>query len=317
MNTSAIDQAILLKSSPEELAYLCYPESKLPDGITQLLNLCTSKKQIREFADKNNITFEALLNSLLNFIELVMVNEKNCKNKILGLTQESSIELRETHYELLMEIYNTNIRPSSTYYSEIITNAYDELKNSEDNMEAICFSDNRYFSDNKHSINHLLAKQNSNSQTSTTKTLLAVALTVSIFSLVGFMGKSYSPENSELAISQNDIATTTLTESQNLIKVSTIGTNNKQISPETFNHQITDTEFQALLTELENAYEEGNVDVIKPIIANSPEIQTQSRYKFVGEEKWLTREGIATITADNAKEELKITQLVLENTAID
>ncbi len=123
--------------------------------------------------------------------------------------------------------------------------------------------------------------------------------------------------------------------------------------------QATSTKLQTLLKELEGAYEEGNVDAIKPILANAPEIKSQtdkqindkletlfeitserkmvlfdfnwtdvsgtlvgkgkflSRYKLIGEKKWLTREGTASVSAKKHHNKLTITQLILENQSID
>jgi len=314
----------------------------LPDGITDLLKLCAFKDQRQKFVIDQDLNEEELLTYLLYFIESSMLNEKNSNERILGLTQDSSMELQETHYQLLTSIYSTDTRPSAAYYSQVFRNANNELNKT---IEAISFSDNR------HQNNLSTVKQQYESQVSYKRTLIAITLVTSIFSLVAFTGKSHNIDSSKLISSNNDDRSQA---SKHLIKVSTINLDKNQKNI----NSIPDTKLQTLLKELETAYEEGNVDTIKPILANSPEIKSQSvkqlndkletlfqitterkmvlfnfkwnplkntyqgngrflsRYKLVGEDRWLTREGIATVTA-KADKNLRITQLILENTEID
>ena len=67
MNTPAIHQAMRLEKHPEEMAWLCFPASDYPDGITDLLKLCSSKERLIEFSNANGFDPEDLSKSLFNF----------------------------------------------------------------------------------------------------------------------------------------------------------------------------------------------------------------------------------------------------------
>jgi hypothetical protein len=167
------------------------------------------------------------------------------------------------------------------------------------------------------------------------------------------MGQLYDPANPELIAISTNIENPGAVDkpAQNGFRMAALNSVN--------NSGITDTQLQFLLKNLETAYEKGTVALIKPILANTPEIKGQtdqelshkletlfeitserkmllfnfewkdvdgqlkgkgkfiSRYHLVGEEKWLSREGIATVTALQTGKQLKITQLELENKSID
>jgi len=110
MNTAAIHQALRLEKQPDEMAWLCFPDSDLPDGINDLLRVAASNDLLKEFSEKNDIDAEELSNSLFNFIEKVMLNEKNSDEKILGANKFSTSQTQKFHYQLLMKIYHPDLR---------------------------------------------------------------------------------------------------------------------------------------------------------------------------------------------------------------
>ena len=145
MNTPAIHQAMRLDKYPEEMAWLCFPDSDFPEGISDLLRLCSSKEQLIEFADSNGFDPEQLSNDLFNFIEQAVVNESNNDEKVLGTDKFASSQQQKFHYRLLMKIYHPDLsnRPNAEHYAAIITNAYQRLKEKEKSQGVISFSESR------------------------------------------------------------------------------------------------------------------------------------------------------------------------------
>lgn len=354
MNTPAIHQAMRLEKYPEEMSWLCFPDSDFPEGVSDLLRLCSSKLQLIEFANTNRFDPDQLSTGLFNFIEKAIVNESNCDEKVLGTDKFASSQLQKFHYQLLMKIYHPDLsnRPDAEYYASLVTKAYQNLKENEKTQEIICFSENR-----RPPSSYYQTTKKAETQISNTKTVIAIVSAVTIFSLVANVGEFFDPSNPKLIISSSEIQEN-ISKPKSLIKVTVVKSEKNQ-NTEIQTIQATSTKLQMLLKDLEGAYEDGNVDTIKPILANSPGIKNQtekqlidkletlfeitserkmvlfdfnwtavsgtlkgkgkflSRYKLVGERKWLTREGTAQVTAEKINERLKITQLILENQTIE
>lgn len=352
MNTPAIHQAIQLSLYPQEMEWLCFSDAEYPEGITDLLHLCSSKKQLTEFAEKNNIDADRLKKDLLNFIEKAVLHDENSDEKRLGLNNYSlnskaSKEKLKRHYQLLMKIYHPDVNASSeaSHYSSFVSNAYKRLKendSSTENPTEINFTEYRT---PPRSFYH--ATQRAESQISNTKTAIAIISALTIFTLVAITGHFYDPANPELIASKKSSI------AQNQFQKATFNPN--KTAQDLDINSVSTTQLQTLIQKLETAYENGDVSAIKPILANTPEARNQtdkqindkletlfqitdqrkmvlfsfdwtktetkllgkgkflSRYKLVGEEKWLVREGNASITAESQNKQLKITQLVLEN----
>ena len=98
MNTPAIHQAMRLGKYPEEMAWLCFPDSDFPEGISDLLRLCSSKEQLIEFSNNNDFDPQELSTGLFRFIEQAIVNENNCDEKILGTDKFESSQIQKFHY---------------------------------------------------------------------------------------------------------------------------------------------------------------------------------------------------------------------------
>lgn len=358
MNTPAIHQALRLNKQAEEMAWLCFPDSELPEGINDLLRIAASPELLNEFADNNELNADELSMAIFNFIENVMLNEKNSDEKTLGTNKFSTSQTQKYHYQLLMKIYHPDLstRPNADYYSSLITNAYQQVKTRENQQDVISFSEKR-----KASYNYYQATKKADTQISNAKTAVAIFSVIAICSLVAFTGKFFGDSNIELISDKNDVENVvqeTNSDAQQVMKVSAIKPD-LIIEPAKPSIKATNTALQALLKDLEIAYEDGNVAVIKPILANAPELKDQteqqlkdklenifeitserkmvlfdfnwtsasgilegngkfiSRYQLVGEKKWLTREGTASVVAERTNNKLKVTQLVLQNQDIN
>ncbi|MEB8433944.1 hypothetical protein OO007_17025 [Cocleimonas sp. KMM 6892] len=357
MKNLAIHQALRLDKYPEEMAWLCFPDSELPEGTTELLRLCTSKKQLEEFANVHNLESDELHHALLNFVEKAMVIDGNSDEKILGTklvnstftNRNQSEETLKLHYQLLMKIFHPDVNsdPKATHFSTLVTNAYTNLKQKRsDQEELITVSEYR-----KPPKSFYNATQKTEMQISNTRSAMAVLSAITIFTLVAMVGHFYDPANPELITTniENPIQDPESIGQTNPIRKAAINTA----------IEVSDSNLQSMLRKLESAYEDGRVDIIKPILANTPEIKNQtdqqltdkletlfeitserkmvlfdfdwkntsgevqgkgkflSRYHLKGEERWLTREGIATITLLKDGNKLSINQLELENSSIE
>jgi len=359
MNNLAIHQALRLEEYPEEMAWLCFPDSELPEGTTELLRLCTSKKLLQEFAKDHDLENETLHQALLNFVEKAIVIEDNTDEKILGTkkpvnnthsNRDQSEEKLKLHYQLLMKMFHPDLNssPRATHHSSLVSNAYSRLKqnNKETDLDGtITVSEYR-----KPPKSFYNATQKTEMQISNARSAIAILSAITIFTLVAMVGHFFDPANPELittSIEQTPQKSES-TEQINPIRKAAISNT----------VEFSDTNLQTMISKLENAYEEGRVDIIKPILANAPEIKGQtdqeindkletlfeitserkmvlfnfewknisgqiqgkgkflSRYHLEGEEKWLTREGTATITAIQDGKRLTINQLELENDSI-
>jgi len=356
MKTPAIYQAMRLAKNPEEMAWLCLPDSDLPEGVSNLLRLCASPELLDEFADNNGFDSDELVHGLYIFIEKVMLDENNSDEKVLGGDQLSSTQMLKFHYKLLMKIYHPDHsnRPNTDYYSTIIAKSYHQLKEKQRLQDSISFSESR-----KPPYSYYQATNRAEKQVSNIKTALAIVSALSIFALVSMAGKLYTPVEPQLIVNKiTQPQQTNTIEEKKLIKVTAVKSKKLPNAIAT-DIDLSNNKLQMLLKELEVAYEQGDVETIKPILANTPEIENQtdkqlndkletlfeitnerkmvlfdfgwtkvsgtlkgqgkflSRYKLIGETKWLTREGTAFITANNIKEQLKITQLKLENQSFE
>jgi len=278
MNTPAIHQALRLQKQPEEMAWLCFPDSDFPDGMSDLLRITASPEQLTEFADKNDIDSEELATALFNFIEKVMLNEKNSDEKTLGTNKLSSPQTQKFHYHLLMKIYHPELstRPSAEHYSSMIINSYQRLKTKEHEQDIISFSQNR-----KPPASYYQANKTADTQISNAKTAVAVISAIAICTLVAMTGKFYGNSNIQLSSKVTDTDIKNIVEESNLStkQVSLLSKPNSNPEVERVKPTIkaSKTALQSLLKDLENAYEDGNVDKIIPILANAPELKNQTK----------------------------------------
>ena len=340
------------------MAWLYYPDSDLPEGMTDLLRITASPELLEKFAENNNLQANELSNSLFNFIEKVMLNEKNTNEKILGADKLTSVQCQKYHYQLLSSIYDpaSSKRENADKYLALITTAHQEIIANTKEQEQICFSEHRRTQNHSH-----VAVAQAQTKQSYAKTAVALFSAFAVITLVSMAGKLSDPANPEI-ITQNKTNNTIIEnetlDKRNIVKVTTLKTK-ISAAPTRPAIQANSLDVQSLLKGLETAYEQGNVDTIKPILANAPDIQDQtekqlndkletlfeitnerkmvlfdfkwadvagnlegkgkflSRYLLVGESEWINREGTAFVKAQLIDNELKVTQLKLENQTID
>ena len=275
MNTPAIHKAIRLEKHPEEMAWLCFPDSDFPEGMSDLLRLASSHDLLVEFANTNGFDSDELSISLFNFIEKTMLNEKNSDEKILGTDKFTPSQTQKFHFQLLMKIYHpdSSKRPNAENYSVLITKAYNDLKKKEEEQDLIRFSEHR-----RTPKNYQHAANSHETHLSYTKTAIAIISALTIILMVSMTGKLYDPANPELITKNKDdknIVQNNEVDPQQLMKVTTLKTKISS-APAKPSIQASSTTVQSLLKELEVAYEEGNVGLIKPILANAPDIKDQT-----------------------------------------
>jgi len=275
MDTSAIHQAIRLNKYPDEMKWLTQSDAEFPEGITDLLRLCASNKKITLFAKKYHIETELLRSILLNFIDKVILNESNTGKRLLGLDSWSDADTVKLHYQFLIKIYHPDLNTSihANEQTTRITKAYSELKDSpytnESEFKNITLSrvpPKSFYS----------ATQSAEMQISGFKTAFFTLLGLTVISIALITSYLFAPSNGEL------ISKTTASETLNPQDVSmpTVNVFNNTFSmaklDEKENPLTKDISLQGMLRDLEAYYENGNVEQIKPILANSPEIENQT-----------------------------------------
>lgn len=278
MKTPAIKQAFNLHKHPEEMAWLCLPESEYPEGITDLLSLCASDSQLEKFAYKYNLNAKDIHRVLVNFINKVILIKGNSDIKLLGTDKLATPKLRKLHYQLLMRIYHPDVNSSlkAKEYTGIVTAAYHRLKNAHAVIEIKTTRQNNNL--RKPPKSFYQATKRAEQHISNVKSAFAAVSAISIISLVAFAGHLYDPANPELTISNNTTNSELNTPSQNSqdslpaqeskFRMVSLSATDKQ--------ELNEIKLQKLVQSLESAYELGNVVQIKNILANSPEIVDQT-----------------------------------------
>lgn len=274
MKTSAIHQAIRLNKHPDEMEWLTLPDAELPEGITDLLRLCASSKKTNSFSQKYHIDTESLRSILLNFIEKVILNETNTDEKLLGLDAEAESDVLKLHYQLLIKIYHPDLNTSShaNYQTSRITKAYKKIKDSFSNSETEYKNITLSRVPPKSFYNATKKAELEISGLRTAFFAFGALVLVSAALIVNYL---YEPSKPELiaGIIRNDIEN---------ISHSTLPS---QVFENTFSMAKFDNAsqvatsnlaLQGILRDLEGYYEDGLIEYIKPILANSPEIKHQS-----------------------------------------
>ncbi|MCF6190165.1 MAG: J domain-containing protein [Cocleimonas sp.] len=356
MTPSAIHQAIRLSKYPKEMSWICQSSAVLPEGVTELLRLCSSNEKIKEFAEKYHTDAEPLQEMLLNFVDTVLLNESNSNEKLLGINEQADTEKRKLHYQLLIKIYHPdrNTSQDAAYQTARIATAYQELKTQKTEGE---FKNIRISRVPPKSFYNATMK--AEQQLSSVKSAFIAMLTITVISAVWIGGYLYEPTAPELFSRSNTDTTYNNSDNDN--------SNPQNIETDQFaisNHATVvsikseQDEYQHMLTSIETAYETGDAAKIQTIL-NSPEIKQQSdkevfaklenlfkitsdrkmllydfewqnisgqvsgkgrflsRYHLKGENQWLTREGVASIIAKKSKKGVDITSLKLDNKNID
>ncbi len=349
MTPSAIHQAIRLSKYPKEMSWICQSSAVLPEGVTELLRLCSSNEKIKEFANKYHTDAEPLQKMLLNFVDKVLLNESNSNEKLLGVGEQADADKRKLHYQLLINIYHPdrNTSHDAAYQTGRIATAYQDLKTQNTKSE---FKNIRISRVPPKSFYNATMK--AEKQLSSVKSAFIAILTITVISAVWIGGYLYEPAAPELFSRSNTDAIDNTP--QNLTNDQFAISNHATV----VSIKSEQDEFQYMLTSIETAYETGDAAKIQTIL-NSPEIKQQSdeevfaklknlfkitsdrkmllydfewqnisgqvsgkgkflsRYHLNGENQWLTREGVASIIATKSKNGVDITNLKLDNKNID
>jgi len=337
------------------MAWLCQSDTVLPSEVTDLLRLCSSSENIKDFAKKNHTDATHLQELLLNFINIVLLNEDNSNEKLLGLTENSTSKLRKLHYQLLIKIFHPdrNHSPDAAYQTARITKAYKNLKNQKTMNEYKNIRISRVPPKSFYT-----ATNQAEQQISTIKSTSIVVLAITLIFAVWIGGYLYEPSGQEL-FSKNSPSTKNQDE---IIYQKQDKSFDNQFSMARqagiANANNNQDQLNDLLASIEVAYEKGNVTKIQRIL-NNPEIKQQSdkevfaklknlfritserkmllydfewknfsgqihgkgkflsRYHLDEQNQQLTREGIATVLVSETDETLDIISLKLDNKNID
>lgn len=275
MSTTAIQLAFQIAKQPQEMKRLFSPATPLPNGITDLLRLCASGKQLEKFSNNINVNTITIRKILLNFIEKVMVNEKNTPEKTLGLETNFKSELLKLHYKLLMRIFHPdlNISDQASHKTTLLSKAYRELKERQEEPQQfknITLSrvppKSFYYATRNAEIHHSGLKN--------TFLVFAGMGLISLGIIISYLFESSKPELT--ANPQQIVEVLEEIPSKNLQTAN----NDFNIEKANFSHTTSaeDAEaiLQTILHDIENYYENGDVQRIKPILANTPEMQNQS-----------------------------------------
>jgi hypothetical protein len=207
MTPSAIHQAIRLSKYPKEMSWICQSSAVLPEGVTELLRLCSSNEKIKDFAEKYHTDAEPLQEMLLNFVENVLLNESNSNEKLLGVDEQADADKRKLHYQLLINIYHPdrNASHDAAYQTGRIATAYQDLKTQKVEGE---FKNIRISRVPPKSFYNATMK--AEQQLSNVKSAFIAMLTITVISAVWIGGYLYKPAAPELfsrnaADNDNDI----------------------------------------------------------------------------------------------------------------
>lgn len=283
MNTTAIRQAIKLYKHPLEMSGLSAVHATLPSGVTDLLRLCASEKQMELFAAERNVNADMLYNILTHFIENVLFKEGCSAYKILGVDKqdtekESTQIILRLHYKLLMKIYHPdrNRSSSSSFYASKISKAYDSVK--KQHSEVAASIDNRAYYEPPKS--YYAATQKAQLQINQTRnTFLAITSILLIAFVTSFIYLN-QPDSSKLIVRNNTISTENFPQPQEISLERDFTHFDRAAYIDGATSNVSGKEMQLLLQKLEAAYEQGNVKQITPILANAPEMRLKSNQEL-------------------------------------
>lgn len=275
MSTTAIQLAFQLDKQPEEMKWLYLSETPLPNGITDLLRLCASSKRLERFSESVSVDSLSIRKILLNFIEEVLVKESNTPQKILGLKSHQKPDKLKLHYQLLMRIFHPDrsISTQAGQSTALLSKAYKELKNGQAELQY--FKNITLSRTPPNSFYH--ATRNAEIHHSGLKSTLMAFGAMGLISLgvtFSYLLESKTPEL---------IATSPIVEpvpekipSLNLSSADNTFNIEKANFSGVVTAESTEAILQMMLRDIETYYESGNVSRIKPILANTEEMRSQS-----------------------------------------
>ena len=278
MNTSAIQQAIKLYKHPQEMYWLCSPEADLPEGVTDLLRLCSSQKKLKEFVQKIHIEESVFAQVLNDFIVKVLLKDGNSLEKQLGLVTNNDIEKRKLHYQFLMKIFHPDRNPSedAAQKTSLITQVYKELK-SVDKDGSIYIGENIEVSYKNIPPHQFSTTSNTSTSRATNSALQHMSFSKKAFTFVSSVAllailllgfDLFYNEKPQLVISDVSSQQNTSNKVNDNFSLTALSDPN--------GNNVPTTHLEKLLHKLELAYENGDVAQIKPILENTPDLRDQT-----------------------------------------
>ncbi len=276
MSTTAIQLAFQLAKHPQEMNWLLLNDTPLPTGITDLLRLCSSNKRLQKFSNSINVNSITIRKILLNFIEKVLLNDSNSATKILGLEENFDPEMLKIHYQLLMRIFHPDLNTSSeaSHKMSLLSKAYKELKETTAETPA----EQQQFKNIKLSRtppkSFYYATQKAEKHHSSLKNTFVIFAGMGLVSLGIIISYLFNAQKQELIASPQQTVIAENIPSTHL--------DSDHFNIEKANFSVTQkaetnkTILQMMLRDIETYYENGNVQRIKPIIENTPEMRNQS-----------------------------------------
>ncbi len=273
MRNSAIHLAFQLAKQPDKLTWLCVPESPLPAEMTDLLRLCASSKRLEQFALKYKIKPLTVRKVLVNFIEKVLIQEENSAKKILGFKTDVEEKKLKLHYQLLMKIFHpdSSISKHAANKTILITKSYKTLKSELEepqqfkNIKLSRTPPKSFYQATQSAEAHHVGLKN-------TSIIFGAMAVISLAVTLNYLLKNTKAE----IISKKPQATLVAEE----IPVKNTNAKRFSISKANFSgiskEETTETILQMMLRDIETYYEKGIVKLIKPILANTLEMRSQS-----------------------------------------
>jgi len=279
MGTSAIQLAFQLARQPNKVQELCIAETPLPNGITELLQLCASSKRLKQFSKNINVNAITTEKILVNFIEKVLITDENPLEKVLGLKSQYTNEKLKLHYQLLMKIFHPDLSISAQASNKtaLISKSYKELK--EKLKEPIILKNIKLSRIPPKSFYRATqSAENHHSSVKNTFIALAGMSLLSLGMMVTYLLNSTKPEL--LIAKQATISDARLAAKE--IPIGSINTASSNVSVSKANFEgmskaeMITSILQLMLRDIETYYEKGTVEKIKPILANTPEMSSQT-----------------------------------------
>ena len=290
MKIPALHQAIRLYKYPSEMEWLTFPESELPEGVTDLLRLCASQKKLNDFATRIKIKESLLKKVMMHFIEEVLLTTTNPTYKYLGLNHNNNATERKLNYQLLMKIYHPdkNASEDAADKASKITNAYQTLN--KQCSQLATQQNTRDKADPRTPPNSFykatLKAEKSLSQTKNTFYAMASLALISLLTLTAYLVQTSKPE---LIVQNEPAPSINIANPQALQNTQKLEPKNQPqpLLASTSNLYDLEPHLEVLLHQLEESYELGKVENIEPILFNTPDISGQSSEQITAKLKSL------------------------------
>lgn len=130
MKKSAIQFALYLHAHPHTGLEQWKLMRALPQGMSELLQVTSSRKKRQELADKSGIEDSVMREALHSFLRLVLADYKTSPYRGLATREQANLETCERHKKLLRNIFHPDRFPDD-YCHEVmqqVQQSYDEIK---------------------------------------------------------------------------------------------------------------------------------------------------------------------------------------------